>query len=156
MKAMMKKLFSFSETDSKDYKDKLDKIELVSCPLNEMMCEVHLTAVKKSYLESEQYLKNKDFNNSIDSLKCAFSKATELMAHPCTKCAQQYRLKVIDSMVNVRGELEEISQGLFGDKDYQSSFVKADNVLKEFKSEKFYNTVQLKETKDRFLGNYLN
>lgn len=156
MKAMMKKLFSFSATDARNYKDNLDRIELVSCPLNEMMCKVHLASVKKSYVESEQFRKEKDYYSSIVSLKSAFFKATELMAHPCTKCAQQYRLKVVESMFNIHGELEEISQGIFGNKKYQSSFIKADNVLREFKSKKFYNTVQLKESKDRFLGNFLN
>ena len=156
MKDMMRRLFSFSATETENYKDKQFKIELVSCPLKEMMCKFHLSTIDKSYLESEQYRKEGDFQKSINTLKSAFNKTTELMEHPCTKCAQFYRSSIIESLENIHEELENITSGIFGNKKYQSSYINANNVLKEFenvgKSKKF----QLNESNERFLGKYLN
>jgi hypothetical protein len=152
----MRKLFSFSETETENFNVKKEKIELVSCPLKEMMCKFHLSAVNKSYLQSEKYRKEKDFHMSIETLKSAFNKTTELMEHPCTKCAQLYRSNIIESLENIHGELEEMSKGIFGNKRYQSSYIKADNVLKEFENVGQSKTFQLNESKERFLGNYLN
>jgi len=153
---MMRKLFSFSATEIKNYKEKQFKIELVSCPLKEMMCKFHLSAIDKNYHESEQYRKDGDFQKSINTLKSAFDKTTELMDHPCTKCAQFYRSSIIESMENIHEELENITIGIFGNKKYQSVYINANSVLKEFenvgKSQKF----QLNESKEKFLGNYLN
>jgi hypothetical protein len=156
MKAIMKKLFSFSITDTKIFNDDHDKIELVSCPIKEMMCNVHLSSVNKSYLESEQYHKSKNYHKSIDSLKNAFYKANELMDLPCTKCAQQYRINIVKALANIHSELEEMSKGIFGNKDYQSSYLMAKNALKEFENTRICNSVQLNESKMEFLGNYLN
>jgi hypothetical protein len=156
MKAMMRKLFSFSATETDNFKDKQLKIELVSCPLKEMMCKFHLSSIDKSYHESEQYRKDGDFEKSINTLKGAFIKTNELMDRPCTKCAQFYRTNIIESLENIHEELESIATGIFGNKKYQSVYINANSVLKEFenvgKSKKF----QLNESKERFLGNYLN
>ncbi len=62
MKANMRKLFSFSENETEYLNDQKEKIELVSCPLKEMMCKFHLLAVNKSYLQSEYYHREKDFH----------------------------------------------------------------------------------------------
>ena len=156
MKAMMKKLFSFSVADTKNFKDDYYKIELVSCPLKEMMCNIHLSGIKESCLESEHFRKAKNFHKSIDSLKKAFYKATELMEHPCTKCAQQYRLNIVKSLTNIHGELEGMSKGIFGDKNYHSMYLMAENTLKEFENTRICNSVQLNESKIQFIGNYLN
>lgn len=156
MKAMIKKLFSFSEADSKKIKDDHDKIELVSCPLKEMMCNIHLSGIKESCMESEHFRKAQNFHKSIDSLKNAFYKASELMEHPCTKCAQQYRLNIVKSLANIHGELEGMPRGIFGDKNYHSMYLMAKNTLKEFENTRICNSVQLNESKIQFLGNYLN
>jgi hypothetical protein len=153
----MRDLFSFSITDTDEStNDKPDKIELVSCPLKEMMCKFHLSAINKSFLESELYRREKDFHRSIETLKSAFNKTTELMEHPCTKCAQLFRSTIIESLENIHGELENMSKGIFGNKRYQSSYIKVDNLLKEFENVGQRDKVQLNESKEQFLGNHLN
>lgn len=156
MKAGIRKLFSLSGTDSEQIKVKQEKIELVCCPLREMMCNVHLSIVNKNFTEAEQYRKEKNFNGSIDALQSAFYKTTELMEHPCTKCVHHYRTNIIDFLENIHDELESITSGIFGDKRFQPMYLKAINVIKEFENLRLSNKFQLNESKDRFLGNYLN
>lgn len=156
MKAKIKKLFSFYLSDTDKNIDNHYEIELVNCPIKEMMCNAHLTAVNKCYQEAEQYRKERNFNKSIETLRNAFNKASQLMEHPCTKCAHQYHLNIVESMVNINSELEEVSKGIFGDKNYTPVYLESIHVLDEFRNAKYLNLVQSYETKDRFLGNYLN
>ena len=156
MKSMIKKLFTFSVIETEQFEDKEDVIELVSCPLKEIMCKVHLTKINNYYLDSEQYRNKKDYQKSIDSLKIAFNKANDMMDNPCTKCAQHFRQSILKTMSHIHDELDEMSKGFFGDKNYLPSYVKAVDVLTGFKNAKYNNSVQLNESKERFLGNYLN
>lgn len=160
MKAKMSELFSFSVTDSEPNsehnKDVHNSIDLVNCPLKEMMCKFNLSEVNSSYLQSEHYRKKKDFHMSIETLKSAFYKANELMDHPCTKCTQLFRSNIIESFENIHSELGRISKGFFGNKRYQSSYIKVDNILKEFENLGLSNKVHFNESKERFLGNHLN
>jgi hypothetical protein len=156
MKASMKRFFTFSLSQTEVFIDNQNITETINCPLKEMMCKVHLTDINKSYLESEQLRKEKDYLKSIESLKIAFKKATELMDNPCTKCAQNFRLSIIKSLVNIHDELEELSKGFFGDKNYLPVYLKSVETLAEFKNAKYLNSVQSFESKERFLGNHLN
>lgn len=155
MKANMRKLFSLSVADSECFNDSQDKIQLVSCPRKEMICKVHLAMVNKCYVESEQYRRDKDYDRTIDTLKSAFYKTTELIDQPCSKCALLFRSTITESLENIHGELEKMSTGLFGKKRFHSYSIMAANVLKEFENVKLCNTFNLHEPKERFIGNYL-
>ena len=156
MKANKRRLFSFSETETEYLNDKKEEIELVSCPLKDMMCKFNLISVNKSYAQSEEYHKDKDFYMAIETLKIAFNKTTELMGYPCSRCVQLYRSNIVESLENIHGELGKMSTGIFGDKSYQTSYLKAGSVLKEFENVGLGNKFRLNESKEQFLGNYLN
>jgi hypothetical protein len=153
---MLRELFSFSVTESKHNKVKQYNFELVNCPLKEMMCKVHHSAINEKFLESEKYRKEKDFNSSIEILKIALNRTTELMEHPCTKCAQHFRSNIIEYLESIHGELEKMSKGFFGKRRHKSSCLKAYNVLKEFENKGIRNTIQIYDFKNKFLGNHLN
>ncbi len=78
------------------------------------------------------------------------------MDHPCTRCVRLYRSNIVESLENIHGELEKMSSGVFGNKRFHSSYIKADNLLKEFENVGLDYKFQLNETKGQFLGNYLN
>jgi hypothetical protein len=155
MKASIKRFFSFSETDSDYFHGKQDKIELLSCPRKDMICKKQLSVVNKCYVESEHYLREKDFERSIDTLKSAFYKTTELEDQPCSKCAAFFRSTITESLENIHSELEKMSAGIFSKKCYQSSYIMAGNILKEFENVRLFNTFQIHRSKDPFVGNYL-
>lgn len=156
MKTKMRKLFSLSEVDSEYFNDSQDKIQLVSCPRKEMICKEHLAVVNKCYVESEQFRRDKDYDRTIDTLKRAFYKTTELLDQPCTKCAMLFRSTITESLENIHGELEKMSTGLFGKKRFHTNSIMAANVLKEFENVKLCNTLQRHKSKERFIGKYLN
>ena len=152
----LRELFSFNVTSPEQKTDNGHIIELVSCPLHEIICNVHLTAINDNIKESEKYRKEKDFNKSIETLKSAFQKSTELLNHPCTSCAHQLRSKIFESLENINDELEKKSKGLFSRKKYKSSYLKAKRVLQEFKLEGVSNKFEINNSGKQFLGNHLN
>lgn len=155
MKDKMKKLFSLSVSDTEYFNDKNDKIEIVSCPLEEKKCKEHLSVVNRSHLESGIYHRDKDFQRSIETLKSAFYITTELQEPPCLKCAGLFRSTITQSLENIHGELGKMSTGLFRTKRYHASYIEAGNVLKEFKNEGQTNSLQLNEQKSQSLRNTL-
>jgi len=156
MKVPLRELLSFFVTESRTYNDRLNKNELVNCPLREIMCKEHHSAINKNFLESEQYRKELDFTNSIDTLKIAFNRTTDLMLLPCTKCAQQFRSTIIESMENIHSELGKKTKGIFGKKCYTASYNKAESVLKEFENIGAHSSSQINDAQKMFLGNHLN
>lgn len=151
---MMRKLFSFSALNAENPVNKQDKIELVSCPNKDMICKEHLSVVNKCYILSEQYLKDKNFQLSIEELKSAFYKTTELNELPCSKCAALFRTTITDSLEEIHTELEKMTSGIFGSKRYQSSLLMSESVLKEFESIKLCNTIQMNKPGEHYIGNY--
>lgn len=154
MKTSFKSLFSFSASDAEYLNEKQDKIELLSCPRKGIICQEHLAVVNKCYVESDHYRKEKDFESSIDTLKDAFYKTTELVESPCLKCATLFRLTITESMENMHFELKKMSTGIFGKKRYQTSYLYAGKVLSEFENVNICNTLQLDESKKRYIGSY--
>jgi len=151
----MRKLFEMSEFKADNLANKQDKIELLSCPNKGMICKEHLSVVNSSYMISEQHRKDKNFNLSIDLLKKAFYKTTELNEPPCSKCAVLFRSTITESLRGIHIELERMSTGFFGSKRYISSLMLAANVLKEFEDVKLSNTIHLKNPNKHYVGDYL-
>ncbi|HPE75837.1 MAG TPA: hypothetical protein P5210_04095 [Draconibacterium sp.] len=152
----LRELFSFYITSPEQKTDNLPNVELVSCPLREIICNVHLTAINNSLLESEKFRKDKDFDNSIETLKYAFKKSTELLNHPCTNCAQHFRTKISESLENIHDELEKKSKGVFRRKKYKLIYNRSKSLLKEIKLDMANDKLKLNHSNKRFLGNHLN
>ena len=155
MKATMNNLFSFSGTETEYFNDSSDKIEVLSCPRKEMICQEQLSVVNRCYVQSEQSMRDKDFYRSIDTLKEAFYKTTELVDLPCNKCAKLFRSTITESVEDLHDELKKMTSGILGNKSYQSSLKKSVDVLNEFAKIKLLDTFKSNESKKRFIGNYL-
>ena len=151
----MRKPFSFSALNAEKSCNQQDKIELVSCPNKDMICKEHLAVVNKCYMISEQYRKDKNFNLSIEELKSAFYKTTELNELPCSKCAALFRSTITESLEDIHTELKKMSSGIFGSKRYQPSLLMSESVLKEFESIKLCNTIHMNNPGEHYIGNYL-
>ena len=156
MKANMNRLLSLSVTDSEYFSDSQNKIEFVSCPLKEIMCKGHLIEVNKSFIESENYRRKKDFQLTIETLKNAFYRTFELNESPCSNCTKLFRSTITESLENIHYELDMMTKGIFGNKRYRSSYQQADIVLKEFENLGLRETLQLNVSKNQFSDNYLN
>ncbi|KAF0238098.1 MAG: hypothetical protein FD181_1306 [Prolixibacteraceae bacterium] len=131
------------------------KIELADCPLKAMMCEVHLYSIHISLLETEKYRTEKKYEKSVESLKSAFDKTTELQNNPCTKCANHYRPNIIETMETIINELYSNSNSIFRKKNQNPTHTRAVGILREMKH-LVNSTAHLSELKGKFLGNYLN
>ena len=132
----MKESFLFSKSEPPYSKSNYNKIEVLNCPMKSVMCKGHLFEVNRCYLDSEQYHKEKNFEQSIETLRSAFFKTTELKDHPCTSCALFFRSVITESMRNIYNELGQMSKGIFGTKRYQINYLSAEMALKEFENVK--------------------
>lgn len=153
MSAMTNKFNSISEAEIEELQNVQDKIELVNCPRKNMICQEQLSVVNKCYVESDQYFKDKDYNRSINVLREAFYKTTELNESPCAKCANLFRSTIKESMVDLHQDLEKMTSGIFGKKIYKPSCAKAADVIEEFENINLHESFKKKDLKNRFIGN---
>ena len=129
-------LFQTSKKDSKYFNDENLFIELESCPLEGKHCKEHMAFINKNMRVSLGHLLNKEYSQSIEELKTAYYKTTELNEPACLQCAQFFRSTITRSMEQIQEDLQKMSTGIFKVKRFNSSLEQANNVLKEFKKER--------------------
>jgi hypothetical protein len=129
------KPFSMIRLDREQIMDAKDKIELLSCPNESKSCTKQLSSINVSFVESNIYRKDKDFTRSIEALKGAYHKTTELKDAACRKCVGLFKNTITQSLENIYEELEGMSTGFFKTKKYQASYMLANKVLKDFREE---------------------
>lgn len=133
MKEIRRRLLSFSKNDEDYFKEEENKIELLGCRRGGNNCIEHRAQINKNFQDSHAYYREKDYQRSIESLKNAFQKTTELEELSCLKCAEFFRSTITESLENIHDDLHKISTGLFKKKRFQSSYVLAKDVLKDFR-----------------------
>lgn len=131
MKTSIKDYFSLSVTDTEYFKNKKEKFELVSCPLNEKHCKEIRPSLNKSYLESDQYYINKEYHRSIELLKDAHNQTYELREPACSNCADFFRSTIEQSLTQIQKEQRRMSRGLFRFKGFQFVSLNLGPALKE-------------------------
>ena len=120
-----------NKIDSSFNNGKINKVELVSCPVLMESCKIHLQEFNKSFSDSNNYRIDKDFLRSVDSLKEAFHRTKTLVSHPCSNCAKFYQSTIIESLENIQDELNMMTTGFLGKKHYKVSLLKVNNTLKD-------------------------
>lgn len=115
------------------FKDRQKKIELVSCLHGGNGCSEQLTIINERFVESDRYIRNKDYIRSINALKNAFEITSELPESSCANCAQFFRETITKSLENIHDDLAKLSNGFFRPKRYQSCYRLAGNTLEELK-----------------------
>ncbi len=155
MKTKTKSFFPLSVLDSEYFNDKKSKIELVSCSHETMKCTELLFIINKNYHNSDIYLREKDFQQSIEKLKNAYYKTLELGDVQCKKCTELFRSTITDSLKGIKEELSKLTTGIFGNKHYIPSYILVDNTLREFEELQLRNAAQQKMSKQHFRGSYL-
>lgn len=136
MKDKRRGLFSLSVKDSKYFNDNEDKIELVACSQLGKDCTEHRLIINENFLASHKFRLNKDYSSSIEALKSAFYKATELQESSCSKCAELFCSTITESLEDIHQDLQKMSSGLILKKRYEPSFKLASLALEEFRKKK--------------------
>jgi hypothetical protein len=152
----LRDLFLFYVASPEQQSEKLTNIELVSCPIRMVMCNVHLTEINTSLMQAEAHRKEKDYASSIQLLRKAFEKSNDLLNHPCRFCAQHYRFKIYESLEYIHDELAKKSKGFFSKRSYKTSYSEAKDTLRQFEEEGVNQKMHLNNSTRHFLGNYLN
>jgi hypothetical protein len=126
--------FSLTEQTKQkaDHKQQV-KIELLICQRGGYNCKEHLSLINEYYVEADNYHFDKDYLNSIESLKCAFFKTIDLNQDSCVNCAKLFRSTITQSLENINGELKNLTSGLLSKKRYHKSYMASCDVLNEIK-----------------------
>ena len=127
--------FSLFRKDSEYFHDVQDSIELVRCPIGGINCSEHRMVINQNILASRKFILNKDYQRSIEVLKEAYYKTSDLQMASCTNCARLFRCMVTDSLQNIHDDLHKMANGLFFRNRYKASYDLACLVLAEFKKE---------------------
>jgi hypothetical protein len=109
------------------------KIELMVCQAGGQSCKEHLSLINECYLEAGYCHFEKDYLNSIELLKCAFFKTTDLNQDSCVNCAKFFRSTIAQSLENINNELHILTTGLFSKKRYQKCYIASRDVLNEIR-----------------------
>jgi len=109
------------------------KIELMVCKAGGHNCKEHLKVINQRYSEATFFHSEKDYLNSIKSLKSAFFVADELTQEKCLGCVALFRSTITQTLQNINNELHNLTTGFFRKKRYQSSYIESCNVLNELK-----------------------
>ncbi|TDN96791.1 hypothetical protein [Sunxiuqinia elliptica] len=125
--------FTNEKRQDEEGSKKPDPIELESCPNNGTSCEDQRAEINNRLITSYEYFTNKQYNQSIDELKFAFEQANQLSEGTCLSCAGLFRLRIMQSLEHIHGELQNRSSGLFRSKQYKPSYEYAHTVIQEFK-----------------------
>lgn len=133
MENRKKSRFSLFRSDSEYFHEGEDTIELVRCPMGGINCSEHRMLINTKIQASHKFLANKDYSRSIEALKEAYDKTTELQLPTCTNCANLFRCMVKDSLQNIHDDLHKMANGLLYRNKYKSSYNLAQVVLEEFK-----------------------
>lgn len=129
------KKISQSETDADLKNSSPNKFELLSCNSGTLHCKEHLLTINNCYSEANNYHLEKDYLNSIESLRNAFLSTTGLQEVSCAKCTNFFRSTITQSLENINGELHKLTTGLFRNKRYMLSYKKSCAVLNDLKRE---------------------
>jgi hypothetical protein len=108
-----------------------DKIELLVCNSGSQNCKEHLLIINKCYVDATSYHLEKDYLSSIESLKCAFFCTSDLQETSCVQCANLFRSTITKTLENIKGELQELTSGLIGNRRYLKSYIESCAVLND-------------------------
>lgn len=127
-------LFQICKKDSKYFNDRNLFIELESCPLEGKNCKEHRAFINRNMRISLNHVLNKEYAQSIEELKSAYYKTTELNQPTCIQCAELFRATITRSMEHIQEDLHKMSTGFFKAKRFNSSLEHVNSVLKDFKT----------------------
>lgn len=127
--------YFLSENDKDYFGEEENKIELVGCPRGGTNCREHRMIINRYLHASRKFHINKDYRRSIEALKVAYNKTTDLQDPTCLNCAKLFRCMVTQSMENIHDDLHKMANGLFFRNRFRSSYEFARIVLDEFKTE---------------------
>jgi hypothetical protein len=147
MKAKWSKFFSLSITDNEYFNDNQDKIELVGCKKDHQDCLNYLPEINRFLKESDILNRDRDYTRSLEALEKAYDITLNLKNTQCYKCAGLFRSTIVNSLEDLNHELQGMSKGIFRTSRYQSSSIKAEQLLAKYKNtgDLKLNTYYIKE-----------
>lgn len=100
------------------------KFSIVSCPVTESYCHEVLNEINELYAQSELSRINKEYLKSVYLLEEAYRKTDELSHKHCLVCAELFQFHIKKTLDLMKGELQEISNGMFGKNNYRLAYAR--------------------------------
>ncbi|HZH73702.1 MAG TPA: hypothetical protein VFD91_14490 [Mariniphaga sp.] len=129
----MKKYLSVAVSENEYFSDTTDKIEFTGCKTSNHTCLDFLPIINDLFRESERFHRIKNFDQALNSLDQAFKTASEIKDSNCQQCSLFFKATIIQSIENLHNELSRMRSGWFATHRYDSSYFKAEAMLKKFR-----------------------
>ncbi len=111
-----------------------DIIQLVSCPSNGSVCTQNLAEINRLLSTAQQSRFSKEYGRSIEKMKEALRVADEIKPDRCSNCASLFKQTILNSMDNMKEELEDLSKGWFKQARYKASLSQVEVVVEQVKA----------------------
>ena len=98
------------------------KFSIVSCPITESYCHEVLDEINELYAQSELSRINKEYLKSVYLLEEAYRKTDGLSHKHCLVCAELFQFHIKKTLDLMKGELQEISNSMFGKNKYRLAY----------------------------------
>lgn len=147
-------VFSLSVLDTDYFNDMQNKIEIVGCDRNEIICNGHLSSINKYFLESERYRRDKDYPRAIEKLKSAYYITTEIKDKSCLNCSKFFRNTIDESLLHIKDELKKLTSGFFANQYFKPSYLMVDEVLLELEKVPLGDKLKTRKSKEHELNSY--
>jgi hypothetical protein len=131
----MKKYSHSSLNDPSNNGSNSNKIELLNCSSGAENCKKHLLVINECYTAANSFHLEKDYYNSIESLRNAFLMTCDLREDSCLQCANLFRTTIANSLENINLELHKLTTGFIPNKRYLKSYKKSCAVLDDIRRE---------------------
>jgi hypothetical protein len=148
------RFFSLTVLDTDYFNDMQNKIEIVGCDRNELVCAGPLADINKRFLESERCRRDKNYPRAIEKLKNAYYLTTEISDKPCMNCSKFFRNTIIESLHLIKNELKKLTTGFFANPYYKPSYLLVEEALQELEKVSLSSKTRVPKSKDHVLNSY--
>ncbi len=125
-------IFSRS-TSSREKNGESEPIQFVSCQFNGSKCINQRRKINQCLFKSHGSFVDKEYDDSIEKLRAAYTETLDIMGSPCASCAQLFRSRITQSMEQIHGELERMTTGFFRWDCHKPSYEVASTMINEFR-----------------------
>lgn len=132
MKEMKGWIFSRTKA-SGERNGEREPIQFVSCQFNGSRCVHQRNKINQCLFKSHDSFIDKEYDDSIEELKAAYTETLEISGSPCANCAQLFRHRITQSMEQIHGELERMTTGFFRWDCHKPSYELASTTINEFR-----------------------
>lgn len=120
--------------DSEYFSDDEDVIKLEFCKNDGEACRLQMEFMNGKLLLARKFVDKKEYPRALEVINEAFHSTFDLKFEQCQKCAKLFRVTILNSLDQMVYDLQKMTKGFFGNKNYKPDLVLAEKLFEELKT----------------------